>query len=171
FDIVEGAGSSNTIRTRLKPIQDDPVQSPNSSAVIFFDRLYYLTDDHNYRHCAEATLKYFGNVAERYGLFAASYFVALHHHIKHPAQVVVVGENGDSKVQDLLKAAWSIYRPHKVVIRIDTQETEIANLSDTIREIAKIKSPCACVCAGNSCAEPTDSPDVLSQMIRTFSVR
>ena len=159
------------LRSQLKPIQDDPVQSPNSSAVIFFDRLYFLTGDHKYRHYSESTLRYFGNIAEKYGLYAASYFVALHNHIKYPAQVVVVGEDSDSKFQELLKAAWSIYRPHKVVIRIDPLEAEVANLSETIQEIAKIKSPSALVCAGNSCAEPTDSPDVLCQTIKTFAAR
>jgi uncharacterized protein YyaL (SSP411 family) len=136
-----------------------------------FDKLYYLTNDYNYRYYAEGTLKYFGRIAEKYGLYAASYFVALHYHLKHPVQVVVVGRSADSKTQELLRTAWSIYRPHKLVIQIDSTENNFVNLSKTIKEIGKLKSPCACVCAGNSCAAPTDDPDVLAQTIKTFTVR
>jgi hypothetical protein len=171
FDIEGRNGSVVTLRNRLKPIQDDPIQSPNSSAAILFDKLYYLTNDYNYRYYAEGTLKYFGRIAEKYGLYAASYFVALHYHLKHPVQVVVVGRSADSKTQELLRTAWSIYRPHKLVIQIDSTENNFVNLSKTIKEIGKLKSPCACVCAGNSCAAPTDDPDVLAQTIKTFTVR
>ncbi|MBI2487009.1 MAG: thioredoxin domain-containing protein [Deltaproteobacteria bacterium] len=171
FDIEERNGSVVTLRSRLKPIQDDPIQSPNSSAAILFDKLYYITNDYNYRYYAEGTLKYFGRIAEKYGLYAASYFVALHYHLKHPVQVVVVGGSADSKTQELLRTAWSIYRPHKLVIQIDSTENNFVNLSKTIKEIGKLKSPCACVCAGNSCAAPTDDPDVLAQTIKTFAFR
>lgn len=171
FDINAGSGSVVTLRSRLKPIQDDPIPSPNSSAAILFDRLYYLTGDYNYRFYAEGTLKYFGRIAEKYGLYAASYFVALHYHLKHPAQVVVVGARADSKVKELLKTAWSIYRPYKLVIQIDPSDNNVVILSQTIQEIAKIDSPCACVCAGTSCAEPTDNTKVLAQTIKTFAVR
>lgn len=170
FDVEEKNSSVVTLRSRFKPIQDDPIQSPNSSAAILFDKLYYLTNDYDYRRYAEGTLKYFSRIAEKYGLYAASYFVALHHHIKHPVQVVVVGDAVDSKTRELLRTAWSIYRPHKLVIQVDPTKNNSLNLPRPIQEMAKLKSPCACVCAGNSCAEPTDDTQILAQTIKKFGL-
>jgi hypothetical protein len=171
FDIEEGTGSVLTLKSRIKPIQDDPIPSSNSSAILLFDKLFYLTDDHGYRKYAQGTLKYFARVAEKYGLYAASYFLALHHHLKHPPQVVVLGDSHDPRVRELLKTSWSYYRPHKLVIQIDPANSKVEILSPTIREIAKLKPPCACLCAGTSCAEPTDDPAALAKTIRSFGVR
>ncbi|HWP92840.1 MAG TPA: thioredoxin domain-containing protein [Thermodesulfobacteriota bacterium] len=171
FDVEEGTGPVLTLKSRIKPIQDDPIPSSNSSAILLFDKLFYLTDDHGYRKYAQGTLKYFARVAEKYGLYAASYFLALHHHLKHPPQVVVLGDSHDPRVRELLRASWSYYRPHKLVIQIDPAKTKVEILSPTIREIAKLKPPCACLCAGISCAEPTDDPSALAKTIKTFGVR
>jgi uncharacterized protein YyaL (SSP411 family) len=171
FDIEEGTSSVRTLKSRIKPIQDDPIPSSNSSAILLFDKLFYLTDDHGYRKYAQGALKYFARIAEKYGLYAASYFLALHHHLKHPPQVVVLGDSHDPKVRELLRASWSYYRPHKLVIQIDPTNSKVEILSPTIREIAKLKPPCACLCAGISCAEPTDNPAVLAKTISSFGGR
>jgi uncharacterized protein YyaL (SSP411 family) len=114
---------------------------------------------------------YFSGVAEKFGLYAATYFLALHNHVKHPPRVVIVGERDDQRVEELLRTAWSIYRPHKIVIQINSSDSELGNLSQTIQEISKLKSPVACVCAGTRRAEPTNDPNVLAETIRTFVVR
>jgi uncharacterized protein YyaL (SSP411 family) len=171
FDVEESHDSVVTLRNRFKPIQDDPVPSPNASAALLFNRLYCLTDENRYRAYAEKTLSYFGGIVEKYGLYAATYFFAVHNHLKHPPQVVVVGERGNPQFQELLRMAWEIYRPHKLVVQIDPSEDRVGNLSETIREIVKMKSPIACVCAGTVCAEPTDDPKTLAETIMTFGER
>ncbi len=171
FDIEENHDSVVTLRNRFKPIQDDPVPSPNASAALLFNRLYCLTDENRYRAYAEKTLSYFGGIVEKYGLYAATYFFALHNHLKPPPQVVVVGESGNPQFQELLRTAWEIYRPHKLVVQIDPFAEEVEHLSETIREMGRMKSPVACVCAGAVCAEPTDDPKVLAETIMTFGAR
>jgi hypothetical protein len=171
FDIEETNNGVVTLKNRFKPIQDDPIPSSNASAALFFDRLYYITDDYRFKRCSDGTLRYFSGVAERFGLYAATYFLALHHHVKHPLRVVIVGERGDPRVGELQRTAWSIYRPHKITVYIDPSDVTDGNLSQTIREIAKIKTPVACVCVGTSCAEPTDNPNMLAHTIRTFGIR
>jgi uncharacterized protein YyaL (SSP411 family) len=171
FDIEEKDEEVVTLKNRFKPIQDDPIPSSNASAAIFLDRLYYITDDYRFRKCSEGTLRYFSGVAERFGLYAATYFLALHNHVKHPPQVVIVGEKGAPKVDELQRTAWSIYMPHKIVIRLDSSDGAGANLSQTIREISKMKAPVACVCAGTRCAEPTDDSKVLANTMNTFVIR
>jgi hypothetical protein len=171
FDIEDGIGSVATLRSRIKPIQDDPIPSSNSSAILLFDKLYYLTDDLSYRMYAHGALKYFARIAEKYGLYAASYFLVLHCHLKHPPQVVVLGDSHDSRVKELVRASWSYYRPHKLVIQVDPANSKVEILSPTIQEIAKLKPPCACLCVGTSCAEPTDDPAALAKAIRSFGVR
>ncbi len=170
FDIEETNERVVILKNRFKPIQDDPIPSPNAIAAAFFDRLYYLTDDYRYREYSENTLMYFSGIAEKFGLYAATYFLALHNHVKHPPQVVIVGERVDQRVDELLRTAWSIYRPHKIVIQINSSNGELGNLSQTIQEISKLKSPVACVCAGTRCSEPTNDPNVLAETIRTFVI-
>ncbi|MCI0453514.1 MAG: thioredoxin domain-containing protein [Candidatus Dadabacteria bacterium] len=171
FDIEETNDGIVTLKNRFKPIQDDPIPSSNASAALLFDRLYYITDDYRFRGYSEGTLRYFIGIVERFGLYAATYFLALHNHVKHAPQVVIVGEKDDPRVEELQRTAWSIYRPHKITILIDPSNRADANLSQTIREIARMKAPVACVCAGTSCAEPTDDPNLLANTIRTFGIR
>lgn len=149
FDTEESRENVVTLKSRFKPIQDDPIPSP-----------------------AERTLRYFGGVAEKYRLYAATYFLAVHNHIKYPLRVVVVGEKESSTVQVLLETAWRVYRPHKIVIQIDPSDAGVVPLlSQTIGEMAKIKSPAAFVCSGTSCAEPTDNPKILRETIKAFRVK
>ncbi len=172
FDTEESQDNVLTFKSRFKPIQDDPIPSPNASACILFDRLYYLTDENRYRNYAERTLRYFGAVVEKYGLYAATYFLAVHNHIKYPVQIVVVGDKKSSTVQELLRSAWRVYRPHKIVIQIDPSDAGVMSLlPQTIREMAKVRPPAAFVCSGTSCAEPTDNPEILIETIKAFRIR
>ncbi|MGQ0794256.1 MAG: thioredoxin domain-containing protein [Deltaproteobacteria bacterium] len=172
FDIEEAPNLAAPLRCRIKPIQDDPTPSANASAVIFYDRLYYLTGSENYREYAYRTLKCFTDVAPKYGLYAAGFFTALCHHVSRPVGVVVVGDAGDGRAQGLAEAAWSVYRPNKFVVRIDPADAiTLSCLSPAIREIAKLDAPVAVVCAASACAEPVTDARALKETIKTFGRR
>ncbi|MEE9252762.1 MAG: thioredoxin domain-containing protein [Thermodesulfobacteriota bacterium] len=170
FDIADCPQDSAMLRNRIKSIQDDPIPSSNAAAVMVFDRLYYLTGDEGYREYASKTLKLLGPVAENYGIHAGSYFLAVHNHLKHPPTVVVSGGSDDPGVMALLRAAWSVYRPHKIVVYIDPAEGVPEGLFSTASEISKMEGTKAVVCAGAACTEPTGDPETLEAAIKEFGV-
>ena len=53
-------------------------------------RLHHYTGDSAYRDKAEQTLETFAGVAEQFGIFAATYGIAVIHLLENPVQVVVI---------------------------------------------------------------------------------
>jgi uncharacterized protein YyaL (SSP411 family) len=155
----------------FKPIKYDPIPSLHASAPVLSNRLCYLTDANRARNYAEERLRYFGAIAEKYALHAATYFLAMHNHINYPPRVDVVEEGSNSKVHELFRTAWGIYSQHKIVIQIDPSSAEVTPLSWTIREMVAAKSSAPFVCAETPCAEPTDDPRILKETIKAFKVK
>ena len=64
-------------------------------AAIALLRLHHYTGDTSYRDKAEETLETFAGIAEQFGIFAATYGIAVVHLLESPVQVVVIAEDGD----------------------------------------------------------------------------
>ncbi|HET7840533.1 MAG TPA: thioredoxin domain-containing protein, partial [Terriglobia bacterium] len=84
----------NLTQTR-KSIQDSPTPAANSVAACVLDRLAVLADRPDFRQKAEATLDLFAPKATEYGLFAATFGLALANHLRAPVEVVVIGYAAD----------------------------------------------------------------------------
>ncbi len=69
--------SLGVLATRRKPLQDSPTPAGNPMAAIALVRLHHYTGDAGYRDKAEQTLETFAGVAEQFGIFAASYGIAV----------------------------------------------------------------------------------------------
>ena len=170
FDIEHREEDVAPLKERFKPFEDDPVPAPNSAAAMLLDRLYYITYEQKYRDLAEKTLKVFLENSEKYGFFAATYFLALHYHINHPAQVYIIGERTNQHVKRLLETAWSAYRPNKLVLTVNPEHPKITLSPAVEGMVNRAEQPIAFVCAGTSCAAPTDNPKQLEETIRTFGL-
>ena len=96
--------SLGVLATRRKPLQDSPTPAGNPMAAIALMRLHHYTGDAGYRDKAEQTLETFAGVAEQFGIFAATYGIAVVHLLESPVQVVVIAEDGDED------AAEELYR-------------------------------------------------------------
>jgi uncharacterized protein len=81
--------SLGVLATRRKPLQDSPTPAGNPMAAIALLRLHHYTGDAAYRDKAEQTLETFAGVAEQFGIFAATYGIAVVHLLESPVQVVV----------------------------------------------------------------------------------
>ena len=92
-DLTDRLGSLTTER---KPFQDSPTPAGNSVAAMVLDRLDVLADREDFGEKAAATLALFAPKAGQYGLFAATYGLALLNHLRSPLDVVVVGRAGDN---------------------------------------------------------------------------
>ncbi len=79
FDAEPSSEGKNlgVLATRRKPLQDSPTPAGNPMATIALLRLHHLSGDATYRDKAELTLETFAGVAEQYGIFAATYGIAV----------------------------------------------------------------------------------------------
>jgi len=168
FDRSRLAAPMGGLDVRRKPFQDSPTPSGNSCAAAVLARLHAYTAEKRYADAARATLEAFAGMAPQYGLFAASYALALSLHLNPPAQVVVLGSAGDTNSAELEQAALAVYRLGKAVLRV-TPENLSANslpqaLAQTLPHLDAAK-PQALVCAAGVCHPPTTDPDHLRKLL------
>ena len=150
--------SLGVLATRRKPLQDSPTPAGNPMAVIALLRLYHYTGDAGYRDKAEQTLEAFAGVVEQFGIFAATYGIAVVHWLENPLQVVVVSENqADDSDSGLAAVAHEAFAFNKTALRLATSHAVAQNLppalAATIPHLPELKSgkPFAVVCSGFTC--------------------
>ena len=158
--------SFGVLATRRKPLQDSPTPAGNPMAAIALSRLHHYTGDAGYRDKAEQTLETFAGVAEQFGIFAATYGIAVLHFLESPTQVVVVDE-GDEAAEDLYESAVELFGFVKSSLRLPANQAVAQNLppalAETIPNLPQIKAgkSFAVLCSGSSCQPPVFSADEL----------
>jgi uncharacterized protein YyaL (SSP411 family) len=168
FDRSRLAAPLGGLDLRRKPFQDSPTPSGNSSAAIVLERLYSYTGNERYRDASRKTLEFFAALAPRYGLFAASYALALALHLNPAAHVVVLGPAGDEHAARLEQAALRIYRFGKSVLRMMPDHLTAGvlppALAATLPHLSSDTAQ-AIVCSGTSCHPPTSDAEQLRQLL------
>jgi uncharacterized protein YyaL (SSP411 family) len=153
-----------------KPFQDSPTPSGNSMAVLVLDRLAALAARPDFREKAEAILNLFAAKAKDYGLFAATYGLALSHHLRAPLEIVVVGPARDEQTRALLRAAYQSLRAGKHVLALEPEEVKARNLPQglaaTLPNLPLDGVPVALVCSGTTCQPPAQTPEALAEALR-----
>jgi uncharacterized protein YyaL (SSP411 family) len=172
FDEVPKKEALSVLSLPMKSYVNSEVPGGNAAAALVLARLYDLTNKEIYREKAEATLAAFAGNAPALGMFAATYTQALFRFINHPAQVVIIGAEGNSKTKELWKTAFETFRPGKFVSVYDPQNIDLNALPPAVQAAAKIGMkdgvPKAYVCVGPTCAPPTSSPQQEAILIKTF---
>ena len=121
--------SLGVLSTRRKPVQDSPTPAGNPMAAIALLRLHHYTGDSGYRDKAEQTLETFAGVAEQFGIFAATYGIAVIHLLENPVQVVVVaGDRSEETATGLAAVAAGAFAFNKSVLRLTANQAVAANL-------------------------------------------
>lgn len=157
---------------RRKPVQDAPTPAGNPACATLLLRLHALTDDELYRIRAVETLEVFGGIVEHFGLYAASYGLALRRAISPAVQVCVIGE--DALAEELAAAATARFQVNKSVIRLRREqlESQEANQLPPALALSLPKLPglaagsVAVICKGSSCLPPVNDPQRLLEMLR-----
>jgi uncharacterized protein YyaL (SSP411 family) len=133
------------------------------------DRLATLAERPDFGEKAEAILNLFAAKAGEYGLFAATYGLALSHHLRAPLEVVVIGAADDERTRALLKAAYQSPRAGRRVLAFEPEEVRAQNLprglASTLPNLPLDGNPLALVCVGTSCKPPVTTPDALAQAL------
>ena len=168
FDRAADAAPMGGLDVRRKPLQDSPTPGANSVGVIVLDRLHAFTGEPLYRAWAEKTLEAFIGLIPQYGLFASTYALAALLHARHPLQVVVTGASGDPKAAELEKAAHSVYRFGKSVLRVTPEGLATNSLPSALREtlphLDATKAQ-AFVCVETTCFPPISDPQELTKSL------
>jgi uncharacterized protein len=169
FDRGSGAPPMGGLEVRRKPLQDSPTPGANSSAAMLFDRLYAYTGDSRHRSAAEATLEAFARIAPQFGIHAASYGLAALLHRRGAFEVVVTGATGDPQAEALEKAANSVYRFGKAVLRVTPERLASPNalapaLAETLPHLRADVAQ-ALVCVSTSCRPPVTDPAALVALL------
>ncbi|MGA8214717.1 MAG: thioredoxin domain-containing protein [Candidatus Sulfotelmatobacter sp.] len=184
FDAVSGgffdaepaaAGKSlGVLSTRRKPLQDSPTPAGNPMAAIALLRLHHYTGDSAYRDNAEQTLETFAGVAEQFGIFAATYGIAVIHLLENPVQVVVIGDHEREKTaKSLAAAARAAFAFNKSILRLTTNQAVAGNLpptlAATIPNLPQLNSgePFAVLCSGFACQPPLTDPAELQRALES----
>ncbi len=169
FDRASGAPPMGGLELRRKPLQDSPTPGANSSAAILLDRLHGYAGDARYRTCAEATLEAFAGIAPQFGIHAASYGLAALLHARGPFEVVITGASDDPLAAALERAANSVYRFGKAVLRVTPERMTSPDalapaLAETLPHL-RAGIPQALVCVGTSCRPPVKDPAALVALL------
>ena len=167
FDRPCDAAPMGGLDVRRKPFQDSPTPGANSVAAIALIRMHAFTDDERCRAFTKKTLEAFAGIAPQYGLFAATYGLAVTLFAHHPLQVVISGPTHDPTAQALEDAAHGVFRLGKSVLRV-TPETPQLLLAGTLKETLPhlpADKALAVVCSGQTCLPPTNDPQHLSSLL------
>jgi uncharacterized protein YyaL (SSP411 family) len=159
FDAEFDAGAIGALRARRKPLQDSPTPSGNAVAATLLLRLHALTGDAMYEARAMETLETFAGVVEHFGLYAASYGLALRRAVEGTVQVCVIGE--DARADALETAALRGFAVNKSVVRLRSLTALPPALAETLVHLPESVGSVAVVCRGMSCLPPVGSVEEL----------
>jgi uncharacterized protein YyaL (SSP411 family) len=136
----------------------------NADAALALLRLSAHTGDAACRQAALGALEAFSGEYERYAYFAASYARAVEAALRPPLHIVVVGERGESRTEELLHAAWHTVHPGSTVEILDMQRVTGDELAARGYP-AGGGAPRAYVCIGETCLAPVETADELAKTI------
>lgn len=159
-------GRQGSLKMARKPFQDSPTPAGISVAAWVLDRLATWAERRDFREKAQATLELFAPKAGEYGLFAATYGLALLNHLRTPVEIVVIGEAGDERARKLLRAAYQAPRAGKRVLAFDPATVKARDLptglAATLPNVPLDGAPLALVCVGTTCQSPVRTPEALA---------
>ena len=161
FDTELDAGAIGALSARRKPLQDSPTPAGNAVAATVLLRLAALTNDAIYETRAQETMETFAGIVEHFGLYAASYGLALRRAVEGPLQVCVIGE--DAQAEELAVTAMAKYAANKSVIRLRRSQLDGLPpvLAETLPHLPAAEGSVAVVCRGNACLPPVGSAEGL----------
>ncbi len=158
--------------TPRKPLQDSPTPAGNPMAAIALMRLHHYTGDASYRDQAEETLEAFAGVSEQFGIFAATFGIAVVYWLDSPIQIVVIADEAAGDVADeLYAAAIAPFSFNKTVLRLQPSHAVAANLppvlAATIPSLPALGSgrSFAVLCSGSTCQPPVFEVDELRRAL------
>jgi hypothetical protein len=155
-----GAGAEGHLADPVWPLAE------NAALAAGLATLSALGGGERWRERATGILAALAGEAERHGLMGAGWALAVARVRAEPIQVHLVGPASDTRVRDLLRAAWSRYLPARVVEILDP-----ALDGDRLSALGypTAGEPRAYVCVGDRCLAPVTAPAALDAQLASVS--
>jgi uncharacterized protein YyaL (SSP411 family) len=155
----QSAADSKDLILRVKEDYDGAEPSGNSVAILALLKLGAITDRKEFKDAAEKSLRVFAERMHRlpqavpYLLQAAAFWMS------EPKRVVIAGDASSAKARELLRAAHSVYQPHKVVLGTAGPVEPFA------KTLPAKDGPVVYLCTGTECKPPTSDPLTVKSMV------
>jgi uncharacterized protein YyaL (SSP411 family) len=158
---ADGERRLGALVARRKPLQDSPTPAGNPMAAMLLMRLGELNGRLDYAEKAQETLETFAGVVEHFGLYAATYALALQRMVRGPIQVCVVGDDENASV--LEQAALARFAVNKSVVRfLQVRPGSLPPvLERTLPRVPGTGASFAVACSGHTCQPPVSDPETL----------
>jgi uncharacterized protein YyaL (SSP411 family) len=158
---AEGERRLGALVARRKPLQDSPTPAGNPMAAMLLMRLGELNGRLDYAEKAQETLETFAGVVEHFGLYAATYALALQRMVREPIQVCVVGDDENAAL--LLQAALRRFAVNKSVARFaQVRPGSLPPVPErTLPRVPGVGGSFAVVCSGHTCRPPMTTTEGL----------
>jgi len=172
FDIespAEGETRRGALSIRRKPLQDSPTPAANPVAAALLLRLKAYNGNEEYTAKAARTLEAFAGVVEHFGLYAASYGLALQRLLQPAVQVCVFGDGDEAR--QLEAAALTYYAVNKTVLRLHRDRVAALppSLAASLPHLPMLQDRAhgsfAIVCTGNRCLPPITTAAALIEAL------
>jgi uncharacterized protein len=165
----QGIAPLGALAARRKPLQDAPTPAGNPTAASALLRLETLSGRAEYRQIAEDTLAGFAGIVEHFGLYAASYGLALERLLSDPVQIIIVGSG--EHAERLEAAAVAGFSINKTVMRIRPEKFVPGELPEALAEtllnvpVPKGVAAWALVCKARTCFPPIHDVEQLQSAL------
>jgi hypothetical protein len=170
FDTPSADAALGVLATKRKPFQDSPTPAGNPMAAMALIRMHGYTGEQAYRDKVQKTLGLLAGAAAQYGIFAATYSLAVIAFTVSQSEIVVVGE--DDLAQELYTRANSFRQSGRSVIKLTFNQAVESNLPPLLAATVphlptvKQKKTSAIVCSSGSCKSPAHSLEQLENLLR-----
>lgn len=157
--------------TRRKPLQDSPTPAGNPAAAALLLRLESLNGREDYLNLAQETLESFAGIVEHFGLYAASYGLALQRLLQRSVHVCVIGDGPEAKRMEAV--ALERYAVNKSVVRFRVEQLSQLppTLAKTLPHLPDLPrsadDSAAVVCGGHHCKPPVRSAEDLLAVLNS----
>ncbi|MBW8864551.1 MAG: thioredoxin domain-containing protein [Verrucomicrobia bacterium] len=156
----QSPAGTNDLILRVKDDYDGAEPSGNSVATFALLKLAAITGREEFRQPAEATLQLSAHRLQQQPAALACMLQALDFWLDEPRRVVIAGAANSKQFKELLRAAHSVYQPHKIILgNIGAVEPFAKTLPDKEEAMAY-------VCSDTSCQPPTTEPARLQELLR-----
>ena len=161
--------SHEQLIVRSKEFLDNATPSGNSIAALSLLRLSLLTENETYRRHATTVLRLMADQIRRYPSAFGFACRAVDFYLGSPAEIAIVGRAEAPGLKDLIRAAWEVYIPNRVVALYLEDDARASTIIPLLRDRTTLTSgPTAFVCQSYTCKTPVHTgAELLEQLAQT----
>jgi uncharacterized protein YyaL (SSP411 family) len=174
-DYLDAAGGyfqvpaqAEDLLVRPKNAQDGPTPAANGTLVAVLARLFALTGEDRYRVRAEQLVEVFSGEARRNPAVHCA-LLAGYALVARPVQVVIVGEAGDPRFEELRQVALAAAVPDLIVLAAPAGDLREGHPAAGKGSVAG--RPTAYVCPGRTCLPPVTTQGQLAELLTPAALR